>query len=244
LRRRWPEVLDAVRRERKVAWMLLSPAAVESLEGGVLTVAFAREGDAKGFVTRGHGQVLTSVLGSLLGLTVRVRGVVGSGVAPRPAGPAPGTAHSRGGTAQDADAPPRGPHDVGGEAEGGGSAAAGHGQAAAEAHGTATPSRAENPTGSGIPSPHGTGTPGRPVPAAPDDGGQSRGRGRSSASGGASARRQRSRGTPPAAQSADPASEEWPDDAGEPARGAAFPTGMELIERQLGGRVIEEIDEP
>jgi hypothetical protein len=37
--------------------------------------------------------------------------------------------------------------------------------------------------------------------------------------------------------------EEWPDDAG-PAGGRAEPTGMELIERQLGGTVIEEIEEP
>jgi hypothetical protein len=37
--------------------------------------------------------------------------------------------------------------------------------------------------------------------------------------------------------------EEWPDDAG-PAADAGGPTGMELIERQLGGTVIEEIEEP
>jgi hypothetical protein len=37
--------------------------------------------------------------------------------------------------------------------------------------------------------------------------------------------------------------EEWPDDAG-PAGGESGPTGMELIERQLGGTVIEEIEEP
>jgi hypothetical protein len=37
--------------------------------------------------------------------------------------------------------------------------------------------------------------------------------------------------------------EEWPDDAG-PAGDATGPTGMELIQRQLGGRVIEEIEEP
>ena len=37
--------------------------------------------------------------------------------------------------------------------------------------------------------------------------------------------------------------EDWPDDAG-PADSGAGPTGMELIERQLGGTIIEEIDEP
>ena len=47
LRQRWPDVLDAVKSERRVAWMLLNTASVDSLEGGVLTVAFAKEGQAK-----------------------------------------------------------------------------------------------------------------------------------------------------------------------------------------------------
>src|SRR5215472_4070183 len=101
LRQRWPDILDAVRRERKVAWLLLSPASVESLEGGVLTIAFPREGEAKGFTTSGHDQVLTEVLGTMLGLNVRVRGVVGSGSrGPGRSAPAQGAARS-GGTTRD-----------------------------------------------------------------------------------------------------------------------------------------------
>src|SRR5215475_1700656 len=94
LRQRWPDVLAAVKRERRVAWMLLNSASVDSLEGGVLTIAFNREGEAKGFATSGHDQVLTGVLGNMLGLNVRVRAVVGTGAGPRsggraaPAGPA------------------------------------------------------------------------------------------------------------------------------------------------------------
>src|SRR5262249_31234388 len=98
LRERWPDVLDAVRQERKVAWMLLSPAAVESLEGGVLTVAFPREGEAKGFATSGHDQVLTGVLATMLGLNVRVRAIVGSGSGSRrTAAPADSAALGAGG---------------------------------------------------------------------------------------------------------------------------------------------------
>jgi len=41
LRQRWPDVLEAVKSERRVAWMLLNTASVDSLEGGVLTVAAA-----------------------------------------------------------------------------------------------------------------------------------------------------------------------------------------------------------
>src|SRR5262249_7034510 len=48
---------------------------------------------------------------------------------------------------------------------------------------------------------------------------------------------------PDGPQSAADYDEEWPDDAG-PAEATPGPTGMELIERQLGGTVIEEIEEP
>src|SRR5262249_48241344 len=83
LRQRWPDVLAAVKRERRVAWMLLNSAWVDSLEGGVLTIAVNREGEAKGFATSGHDQVLTGVLGNMLGLNVRVRARVGTPAAPR-----------------------------------------------------------------------------------------------------------------------------------------------------------------
>ncbi len=96
LRQRWPEVLDAVKGQRRIAWMLLGPATVESLEGGVLTVAFPKEGEAKGFASSGCDQVLATALGTLLGLNVRVRAVVGTGAPepgprtpPRPAPQAP-----------------------------------------------------------------------------------------------------------------------------------------------------------
>ncbi len=79
LRQRWPDILEAVKGERRVAWMLLSAASVDSLEGGVLTVAFAGEGQARGFTASGHDQVLTGVLASMLGLKVRVRAAVGTG---------------------------------------------------------------------------------------------------------------------------------------------------------------------
>ncbi len=79
LRQRWPDILEAVKRERRVAWMLLSAASVDSMEGGVLTVAFAGEGQARGFAASGHDQVLTGVLASMLGLNVRVRAAVGTG---------------------------------------------------------------------------------------------------------------------------------------------------------------------
>jgi DNA polymerase-3 subunit gamma/tau len=200
--------------------MLLNSASVDSLEGGVLTVAFDREGEAKGFATSGHDQVLTGVLATMLGLNVRVRAVVGTGGGPR----------------------------SGGRAAPAGLAAPG--------------SRAGSPSGTGRAGhgrddpPDGPGNPPGPTPGRAAPGGQQAAKGGpgSTAERGGSVRRD----APPTAQAKPsgkekslpdappPAAgydEQWPDDAG-PVGGGAEPTGMELIERQLGGKVIEEIEEP
>ena len=166
--------------------MLLGPATVESLEGGVLTVAFPKEGEAKGFASSGCDQVLASTLTTLLGLHVRVRAVVGSGSA---------------GSASRAPARP---------------AAA---QAPVPAAEPASPPEPDDPPDQApvaqVPAAE-AGNPGEAVPSP------------------------RGADDPPAAP---PGPEEWPDDAG-PAGDAPGPTGMELIQRQLGGQVIEEIEEP
>ena len=90
LRARWPEVLEAVQRKRRVAWMQLSHATVQSFADGVLTLAFAQAGVAKGFVTGGYDKDLGQVLESLLGITPVIRTEVAgpgrSGQEP-PAGP-------------------------------------------------------------------------------------------------------------------------------------------------------------
>jgi DNA polymerase III subunit gamma/tau len=90
LRQDWAAILEAVKRERRVAWILLSNASVLSLEDGVLTLRFARDGDLKGFGVSGHDAVLKRVLSADFGLNVTVRGVTGAdpGAGPaRPAGP-------------------------------------------------------------------------------------------------------------------------------------------------------------
>jgi DNA polymerase-3 subunit gamma/tau len=87
LRQNWAAVLDAVKGERRVAWILLSNASVLSVEDGVLTLRFARDGDLKGFSTSGCDADLKRVLSSRFGLNVMVRGLVGGDA---PAGPVPG----------------------------------------------------------------------------------------------------------------------------------------------------------
>jgi len=91
LRQSWGAVLDAIKRERRVAWILLSNASVLSLEDNILTLGFARDGDLKGFTTSGCDADLKRVLSSGFGLNVMVKGVTGgdpgaSGT--RPQGPA------------------------------------------------------------------------------------------------------------------------------------------------------------
>ncbi len=94
LRKNWEAVLEAVKQERRVAWMLLRNASVLSLEDGILTLRFPRDGDLKGFSVSGHDAVLVRVLSARFGLNVTVKGVAG-GDAPaaapavRPGGPGP-----------------------------------------------------------------------------------------------------------------------------------------------------------
>ena len=87
VRQRWPEVLEAVKGKRRVAWMLLSNATVHSVEGGVLTMLFPREGDAKGFATSGADRDLASVLTSVLGQTLRIKAMSATQLASTPGAP-------------------------------------------------------------------------------------------------------------------------------------------------------------
>jgi DNA polymerase III subunit gamma/tau len=82
LRENWDAILEAVKQERKVAWMLLSHASVLSLEDRVLTLRFPRDGDVKGFSVSGHDAILKRVLNARFGLDVTIKGVSGGDVSP------------------------------------------------------------------------------------------------------------------------------------------------------------------
>ena len=90
LRKNWAAVLEAVKQESRVAWMLLSNANVLSLEDGILTLRFPRDGEMKGFSVSGHNAVLKRVLSARFGLTVTVKGVTGGDAASGAAGLQPG----------------------------------------------------------------------------------------------------------------------------------------------------------
>ena len=84
LRQSWDAILEAVKQERKVAWMLLSNASVLSLEDGILTLRFPRDGDMKGFSVSGHDAILKRVLSADFGLNVTIKGVAGGDVGRSP----------------------------------------------------------------------------------------------------------------------------------------------------------------
>ncbi|HUK68298.1 MAG TPA: DNA polymerase III subunit gamma and tau [Streptosporangiaceae bacterium] len=75
LRGGWDSILDAVRQVRKVSWIQLSNANVASLEGNVLTLEFARDGELKGFSASGSDAILARVLRERFGVDWHIRGV-------------------------------------------------------------------------------------------------------------------------------------------------------------------------
>jgi DNA polymerase-3 subunit gamma/tau len=92
LRQGWDGVLDAVKAKRRVAWMLLSNASVVSLDEGVLTLRFPRQGDVKGFQSSGYEDLLKQVLQARFGVNVVVRAISGGDLPPgerRRPGPEP-----------------------------------------------------------------------------------------------------------------------------------------------------------
>jgi DNA polymerase III subunit gamma/tau len=267
VRERWPQILDAVLAERRVAWMLLRSSTVQSLEGNLLVVGFAREGEVKGFSSSGCDKVLANALNTVLGIAVRVRAMVASeaavpGARPAPAGQAPAGPGSHQTPAGEpashpapAQAPPR--RDPASEPPARRSPSPGTGPDSGKPRGQGTggsPGPSGNPgTGQAGGSPRGDEHP--PPAAGGTSAGDARGRARAPATTarGRATKKAASSGGAAAGKAARPpsqaagsafADEEWPDDAGEdaaPAAPARGLVGMELIQRQLGGKVIEEI---
>ena len=81
--------METVRQESRVAWALLRNAGVLSLDDGILTMRFPREGEMRAFSASGHDGVLKRVLSGKFGLNVTVRSVAGGddSAAERPRAP-------------------------------------------------------------------------------------------------------------------------------------------------------------
>ncbi len=89
LRRSWDAVLDRLKDLKRAAWVALQDAQVQSVEGNVLTLAFARTGNEMGF-SRGAGpDFLNDALREVLGVTFDIRSCVLADGVPVPAPSAP-----------------------------------------------------------------------------------------------------------------------------------------------------------
>ncbi|HUB41069.1 MAG TPA: DNA polymerase III subunit gamma and tau [Streptosporangiaceae bacterium] len=198
IRARWPDILAAVQSKRRVAWMLLSNASVESFSDGVLTIAFAKPGDAKGFVTSGSDKDLVQVLAAMLGKSPQIKTTVLTGGGPPDGGPARGSGGDRAGragtAAETATSPPQSPRQ--GE----------------QREGYRDDNRGERP---------GTDTASQSRPPA---------RPRAAAS--------KRQDYPPSPASEAVGGDPEPSDLPAP----DMLTGTDLIERELGGRIIQELD--
>jgi DNA polymerase III subunit gamma/tau len=210
IRERWPDILEAVKRQSRVAWTQLTNATVDSLQDGILTLRFAQVGTATGFTARGSDEDLGQVLEKMLGKSPKIRAITG----PAPGGTAAAAqagGPARGGGGQDNAGPgspdpgPSAGQDAPGPAVAG-QAAAGPGAVRAQNSALNVTVAATAAGGAAVES----GT--NPRTAHPSAG---------------------QAGPPPDAQ-ADP---EMPDHDPD----ASALTGVDLIQRTLGGQVIAEI---
>jgi DNA polymerase-3 subunit gamma/tau len=250
VRQAWPEILEVVKRKSRAAWMVLMEGVeVGSLDGNVLTLAFDHEGKRKGFVNGGRDGVVREALQELLGVDWRIDTVTGGGAGPAHGGPAHG-GPAHGGSA------PAGPSTSGGQSGrgprfGGGPSAPGRSGPSGPGQGDGRPSGG-GPSGGGPAAgggasaggPSGGPVSGAAVPA-------TRGPAASAATMPAA-----SRGTPGGAASPPPGAggadyppppydeldEVDPEGDANADGGEGEHSGMALIQRELGGQVIQEID--
>jgi len=95
----WPQILDAVQRAKRSAWMVVFTAQVRALSGDVLTLSFPSDNDVQSFrqpdAAGGTGvseylrQAIVEVLGIRVKFIARADSASGSGGSPRPSSGAP-----------------------------------------------------------------------------------------------------------------------------------------------------------
>ncbi|MET9873367.1 DNA polymerase III subunit gamma and tau [Actinacidiphila glaucinigra] len=89
----WPTVLDAVKRLRKVTWILLDQnARLVGFDGSTLQIGFDNPGARDSFANRGHEEVLKQAISEALGVQWRIEAIVSPGGGPGGGGPGGGGA--------------------------------------------------------------------------------------------------------------------------------------------------------
>ncbi|MFG2301712.1 DNA polymerase III subunit gamma and tau [Actinacidiphila glaucinigra] len=96
----WPTVLDAVKRLRKVTWILLDQnARLVGFDGSTLQIGFDNPGARDSFANRGHEEVLKQAISEALGAQWRIEAIVSPGGGPGggggPMGPGGGSGGPR-----------------------------------------------------------------------------------------------------------------------------------------------------
>lgn len=86
----WPTVLDAVKRLRKVTWILLDQnARLVGFDGSTLQIGFDNPGARDSFANRGHEEVLKQAISEALGVQWRIEAIVSPGGGPGGGGAGP-----------------------------------------------------------------------------------------------------------------------------------------------------------
>jgi DNA polymerase-3 subunit gamma/tau len=92
VRRLWPDVVNKLSQLRKATWTLVSHnAQVMGLEGDVLTIGFATQGLREQFARGNHEPPLKQAITDVIGADWRIEAIVDQGVTP--GGAAPGGGH-------------------------------------------------------------------------------------------------------------------------------------------------------
>ncbi|MEY9938140.1 DNA polymerase III subunit gamma and tau [Streptacidiphilus sp. MAP5-3] len=73
----WPQILDAVKGRRRVTWMLLQQAQVAGFDGGALQLSFEHAGTRDGFVNGGHDEILRQALQDTFSVNWKVECLIG-----------------------------------------------------------------------------------------------------------------------------------------------------------------------
>ncbi|MFV0253544.1 MAG: DNA polymerase III subunit gamma and tau [Beutenbergiaceae bacterium] len=88
VRHRWAEVLGTLAQMKRITWALVQNAQVQALADGVLTISFPTEGLVSTFRTGPHTEPLRRAVAQTLGLQVRIEtAVAGASVAGQPTPP-------------------------------------------------------------------------------------------------------------------------------------------------------------
>ncbi|MFD3731446.1 DNA polymerase III subunit gamma and tau [Streptomyces sp. NPDC058632] len=215
----WPNILEVVKNRRRFTWILLSQnAQVTGFDGTTLQIGFVNSGARDNFLSSGSEDVLRQALAEQFNVQWKIEAVVdpsgGGAAAPAPGGSPVG---GRGGG--------------GGAGYGAGSAGGGYGDAGGGpgqrpgASGPAAPSNPSGPSGPAVPA-----APSGPSASAPSGGVPA------AVSASAPAPRPYAPEPPPPVSPEDDVPEDDDPDLDESAL-----SGKELIVRELGATVVEEI---